>query len=302
LTPEKLGQRMAMFSMVVSAMLATAKIVVGLHANSTAVVSDGLESTGDVLASGLVLLGLVLAAKPADDAHPYGHGRMETLSALAVGILLIASGTLISFRSLQRIWEVQDAPAFYAIWPLIVSIAVKVGMGFTKWRMGRKIRSSAMRADAMNDMLDVLSGSTALLGLGLTLFDPKKFVAADHFGGAAVGVIVIFAGIRVVRETALQLIDTMPDEASMERIREVGLSVPGAKGIEKCFARKTGLQWHVDLHLEVDPSLSVYESHEIATEVRIKIKETLKWVADVLVHVEPYLPQEVPSGLLHGKS
>jgi divalent metal cation (Fe/Co/Zn/Cd) transporter len=138
------------------------------------------------------------------------------------------------------------------------------------------------------------------LALSLTLFDPERFGPADHFGGAAVGAIVIFAGFRVVRETALQLIDTMPDEASMERIREVGLSVPGAKGIEKCFARKSGLQWHVDLHLEVDPSLSVYESHEIATDVRIKIKETLPWVADVLVHVEPYLPQEVAR--LHGKS
>jgi divalent metal cation (Fe/Co/Zn/Cd) transporter len=93
----------------------------------------------------------------------------------------------------------------------------------------------------------------------------------------------------------------MPDAASMERIRQVGLSVPGTKGIEKCFARKTGLQWHVDLHLEVDPSMSVYESHELATDVRIKIKETLKWVADVLVHVEPYLPQESTSRL-HGKS
>ena len=301
MSPEKVGQRVAIVSMFVSAMLAAAKIIVGLRANSTAVVSDGLESTGDVLASGLVLLGLILASKPPDDAHPYGHGRMETLSALAVGIMLIASGSLITFRSLQRVWEVQHAPAFYALWPLIVSIVIKSGMSFTKRRLGRRIRSTAMQADATNDMLDVLSGSTALVALSFALFDPKRFVAADHLGGAAVGLIVIFAGFRVVRETALQLIDTMPDAASMERIRQVGLSVPGAKGIEKCFARKTGLQWHVDLHLEVDPSMSVYESHEIATEVRIKIKEKLKWVADVLVHVEPYLPEEVPSRL-HGKS
>ena len=301
MSPERVGQRVAIVSMFVSAMLAAAKITVGLRANSTAVVSDGLESTGDVLASGLVLLGLILAAKPPDDAHPYGHGRMETLSALAVGIMLIASGSLISFRSLQRVWEVQHAPAFYALWPLIVSIVIKSGMSLTKRRLGHKIRSTAMQADATNDMLDVLSGSTALVALSFALFDPKRFVAADHLGGAAVGLIVIFAGFRVVRETALQLIDTMPDAASMERIRQVGLSVPGAKGIEKCFARKTGLQWHVDLHLEVDPSMSVYESHEIATEVRIKIKEKLKWVADVLVHVEPYLPEEVPSRL-HGKS
>jgi len=301
LSPEQTGQRVAIASMFVSAMLATAKITVGLRANSTAVVSDGLESTGDVLASGLVLLGLILASKPPDAKHPYGHGRVETLSALAVGIMLIASGSLISFRSLQRVWEVQHAPAFYAMWPLMVSIVAKIGMSLTKRRVGLKIRSTAMRADAMNDMLDVLSGSTALFALGLALFDPRRFGVADHFGGAAVGLIVIFTGVRVVRETALQLIDTMPDPESMERIRHVGLSVSGAKGIEKCFARKTGLQWHVDLHLEVDPSMSVYESHEIATEVRIKIKEKLKWVADVLVHVEPYLPEEVPSRL-HGKS
>lgn len=301
MSPEQTGQRVAIASMFVSAMLATAKITVGLRANSTAVVSDGLESTGDVLASGLVLLGLILASKPPDAKHPYGHGRVETLSALAVGIMLIASGSLISFRSLQRVWEVQHAPAFYAMWPLMVSIVAKIGMSLTKRRVGLKIRSTAMRADAMNDMLDVLSGSTALFALGLALFDPRRFGVADHFGGAAVGLIVIFTGVRVVRETALQLIDTMPDPESMERIRHVGLSVSGAKGIEKCFARKTGLQWHVDLHLEVDPSMSVYESHEIATEVRIKIKEKLKWVADVLVHVEPYLPEEVPSRL-HGKS
>ena len=301
MSPEKVGQRVAIASMLLSAMLAAAKIIVGLHANSTATVSDGLESSGDVLASGLVLLGLILAAKPPDAKHPYGHGRAETLSALAVGILLIASGLLISFRSLQRVWEVQQTPASYAMWPLMVSIVTKSGMSLAKWRLSLKIRSTAMRADATNDMLDVLSGSTALLALGITLFDPKRFPAADHFGGAVVGLIVIFAGFRVVRETALQLIDTMPDAASMERIRQVGLGVRGAKGIEKCFARKTGLQWHVDLHLEVDPSMSVYESHEIATEVRIRIKEKLKWVADVLVHVEPYLPEEVPSRM-HGKS
>jgi divalent metal cation (Fe/Co/Zn/Cd) transporter len=107
--------------------------------------------------------------------------------------------------------------------------------------------------------------------------------------------------VRVVWETTRQLMDTMPDAKAMELIRQVGLSVPGAKGIEKCFARKTGLQWHVDLHLEVDPAMSVYESHEIATQVRIKIKESLGWVADVLVHVEPFRPATI-SSRVNGKS
>jgi len=294
-TADRTGGNIAIASMLVSAGLAAAKITVGLHANSTAVVSDGLESVGDVLSSGLVLFGLIFAAKPPDAQHPYGHGRLETLSALIVGMILIASGSLISFRSLQRAWEVQHAPAAYAVWPLLASIVIKTAMSMTKRRYGRKIGSGALTADAWHDMVDILSGATALVAVGITLSDPVRFPAADHLGGSAVGLIVIFVGLRVVRDTTLQLIDTMPDPGALERIRQVAMSVPGALAVEKCYARKTGLQWHVDLHLEVDPSMSVYQSHEIATQVRIRIRETLDWVADVLVHVEPHLLATISS-------
>ncbi len=300
MTPERASRVIAITSMLVSAVLSVAKITIGLRANSTAVVSDGLESAGDVLASGLALFGLILAAKPPDTEHPYGHGRVEILSALVVGMMLTASGTLISFRSLQRAGEVQHTPAGYAVWPLIASIVVKSIMSWMKRRYGRKISSSALLADSWNDTVDILSGSVALIALGITLYDPMRFVAADHVGGAAVGLVVIFLGVRVVRDTTLQLMDTMPDPTALNRIRQVALSVTGALGIEKCYARKTGLQWHVDLHLEVDPAMSVYESHEIATQVRIRVREELDWVADVLVHVEPHLMAAV-SNTTHGK-
>ena len=297
---ERVGRSVALLSMLISIGLACAKIVIGLRAHSTAVVSDGLESAGDVLSSGLVLLGLIMASKPPDAQHPYGHGRLETLSALVVGIILVVAGSLISFHSVESAWGAQHAPESYAIWPLVASVGIKIVLSVTKRRYGRKLRSSALLADAWNDTMDVLSGSSALAGLGLTLIDPAKFIAADHFGGCAVGLIVIFLGIRIVRDTTLQLMDTMPDPADMDRIRQVALTVPGALGIEKCFARKTGLQWHVDLHLEVDPAMSVYDSHELATRVRDRVRERLDWVADVLVHVEPHLFAAVPDGK-HGK-
>jgi cation diffusion facilitator family transporter len=282
--------------------LASAKIVIGLLAKSTAVVSDGIESAGDVLASGLVLLGLSMAAKPPDAQHPYGHGRVETLSALVVGLMLVITGSVISARALERVFGPQPPPpAAYALWPVAASVVIKVVLSLTKHRYARRIRSSALEADAWNDAVDILSGTTAFAALGLTVLNPARFATADHIGGSLVGLIVIFLGVRVVRDTTLQLMDTMPDAKSMDRIRNVALSVPGARGIEKCYARKTGLQWHVDLHLEVDPDLSVYESHEIATQVRFKVKETLDWVADVLVHVEPYQPATISSGT-HGKS
>lgn len=290
----RLARRLAAASVIASALLAVTKIVIGLIAHSTSVVADGLESAGDVMASAVVLFGIIVAARPPDANHPYGHGRFEILAGLVVGIILAAGGTGISLRSLDRLHEFHPPPAVYAVWPLIGSIGLKSLMSALKFRYGRRLQSSSLVADAANDLVDILSGTTALLAVGLTLYDPQRFLAADHYGGAAVGLIVIFTGLRVVYDTTLQLMDTMPDPASMEQIRRVALAVPGVLGVEKCFARKTGFQHHVDLHLEVDPDMTVRESHEIATRVRFAIKEQLAWIADVLVHVEPFSPYDSP--------
>ena len=282
-----IGQRVALAGMVVSGSLGIIKITAGLAGHSTATVADGLESTADVFVSGIVLLGLTLAAKPADENHPYGHGRVETLTGLLVGLLLAGAGILISYRSLLSIHHPQPQPAHFVVAALAGSALVKSVLSGVKFRYGRKIGSAALIADAWNDSVDIISALTALVAVGLTILDPEHFVAADHWGGFAVGLIVVFTGIRVARDTAMQLMDTMPDDALMETIRKVALSVRGVRGVEKLYARKTGLQYHVDLHLEVDPDMTVRQSHEIATDVRIHIKETLNWVADVLVHVEP---------------
>ncbi len=268
--------------------LAVLKLIVGLMAGSASVVADGIESAGDVVASGFILLGLWLASKPADDNHPYGHGRLETLTGLGVGLGLVVIGMAIVGRSLNGLGDLHGPPAAYAVWPLMVSIVVKSGLSTWKFRVGRKIGSSALVADAWNDAVDILSGVVALAAVGLTLYDPSRFLAADHWGGATVGVIVVFLGFQVVRETSMCLIDTMPDEATMRTIRRSALGVPGAMDVEKCFARKTGLRYHVDLHLEVAPEMTVRDSHCIAEEVRNKVKGDLPWVADVLVHVEPH--------------
>ncbi len=290
-----IGRRVALASIFISAALAALKITVGMMANSTAVVSDGFESGSDVFASGLVLFGLIVAAKPPDKEHPYGHGRFETLTGLLVGMLLTATGAIICFRSGERAFEVQRTPSAFAMWPLVISILVKSSTWSLKRFYGRRIGSAALSADAWNDAMDILSGFTALVALWITLRDPKRFAAFDHIGGFAVGAIVVSLGLRVVRDTTLLLMDTMPPPPLLAQIRRVALSVPGALGVEKCFARKTGLRYHVDLHLEVDPSLTVEASHEIATQVRIRIKETLDWVADVLIHVEPFQPQSIPA-------
>ena len=283
----QLGRRVAFLGMLGSGVLALLNIIVGLLAGSTSVVATGVEFAGDVVASAVVLLGMTLASRPPDANHPYGHGRSEILAGFSVGLILLVAGVGIGIRSLQAVGEVHAPPASYAIWPLIFTIGVKGVLAGVKFHHGRRIQSTSLVADAWNDAVDILSAGAALTALGLTLFDPARFLDADHFGGFTVGLIVVFTGLRVVRDTSLQLMDTMPEDSLMGTIRDIALREPGALGVEKCFARKTGLQYHVDLHLEVDPNLSVRESHEIATQVRLRIRRELPGVADVLVHVEP---------------
>ena len=283
----RLGRRLALTSVAASAALAAANIGVGLLARSTSLVAAGTEFAGDVLASAVVLLGMRIAALPPDADHPYGHGRSETIAGFLVGVILTAAGVGICFRSLQHVTELHEPPGTYAVAPLIGAVLVKGVLAVLKFHYGRRIGSSALVADAWNDAVDIISGLAALAALALTLYNPAQFLPADHYGGFAVGVIVIFTGVRVLRDTTLQLMDTMPDAAAMASVRRVAIAVPDVKGVEKCYARKTGLQYHVDLHLEVDPNTTVRESHNIATEVRKQIRRELPWVADVLVHVEP---------------
>jgi cation diffusion facilitator family transporter len=274
-----------MVSIAISFTLSSVKIIVGLAAHSVALVSDGFESAADILMSGLVLFGLWVAAKPADAEHPYGHGRFEILTGLAIGAVLAGAGVGISWRAITG--RNEHTPEAFALWPLLGAAVLKAILWTVKMRIGKKSGSIALTADAWNDAVDMCSAIVALIAVGLAVFIPG-LRAADDWGGFAVGLFVIFFGLRVVRETALQLMDTMPEGKQMNEIRKVALSVPGALGIEKCFARKTGLRYHVDLHLEVDPELTVRASHDIATAVRIAIKNDVAWVEDVLVHVEPH--------------
>lgn len=281
------GRRIALTGMLISGGLAALKITVGTLGHSTSVVADGFESAADVLASGTIVLALTMAMKPPDSEHPYGHGRIETLAGLLLGFVLFAAGLAISMHAILSLNEKLPAPGLYAILPLILSVLVKLVLMRYKYSVGQRMRSAALLADAANDGVDAISGAAALIALGLTLSNPGRFQHADQYGAIVVGLIVVFTGIRVVRETGMQLMDTMPDPWLMKMVREAAAQVEGVAGVEKCFARKTGLKYHVDMHLEVDPEMSVRESHDIAQTVRERIREQLDWVADVLVHVEP---------------
>jgi len=284
------ARRIAMIGIAVSSMLACSSIGLGLLAHSTSVIATGFEFAGDVLASSIVLVGMRVASRPPDQNHPYGHGRVETLAAFVVGVILALGGVTISHQSLQAIGARHAPPGLLAVAALVAAIVLRGVMSAVKFRVGRRIRSSALIADAWNDAVDILAALGALTAVGLTNYDPVRFMAADHYGGFIVGIVVILTAIRVVRDASLDLMDTMPPPELTEQIASVARSVPGVLGVEKLFARKTGLQYHVDVHIEVDPAQTVAASHGVATSVRATLRRELPWVADVLVHIEPAEP------------
>ncbi|MBL8238741.1 MAG: cation transporter [Bryobacterales bacterium] len=284
------ARRMALTGLAVSAALAVLKITIGLAAGSSATVADGVESATDVFASGLLIVGLTIAALPADRNHPYGHGRFEILTGLAIGLVLCVTGATISYRSYEHIGHA-EIPKAYAIWPLLISLGAKAALSYYKLRVAKRIHSGALAADGKNDFVDVISGFTALVALGLTLADPVRFADADPIGAVAVGGIVLFLGLQVMWETSEQLVDTMPDDTNLAELRAVAMSVAGVEYVEKIMARKTGLRWHVDMHIHVNPAMTVRDSHIVAGTVKSELRTKLAWIENVLVHIEPFEPE-----------
>ena len=281
------ARRVTRTSIAVSGLLACSNIIIGVLGQSTSVVAMGFEFAGDVLASSIVLIGMGVAARPADENHPYGHGRFETLSGFVVGVILAAGGAMICYQSLQAVGAIHPPPGLSAAAALAVAAVLRSIMSVAKFRVGQRIRSSALVADAWNDAVDVLSALAALTAVGLAIHDPARFLAADHYGGFVVGVVVVITGVRVLRNASFELVDTMPPSELTDEIVNVARSVPGVEGVDKVFARKSGLQYFVDLHIEVDPTLTVAASHAIAGHARATLKRECSWIADVLVHVEP---------------
>jgi len=283
----RLGRRAAIWGMIGSGFLAILKITAGLIGNSTAVFSDGVESAADVLTSGVVLGGMTLALKPPDADHPYGHGRAESIAGKTVATMLVITGVLIAINAAGGLIATQEPPRLYAVLTLLVSIAVKVWLSTYKMRLGRRIGSASLQADAWNDRVDILSALAALVGAGLAVFYPERLLIADRVGGFVVAMIILYTGLKIFRDTSLELMDTMPPPELIGRVRDIAEAVPGAVRIEKCLGRKSGLGYFIDLHLEVNPMMTVRESHTVAHLIKDRVRAALPEVLDVLVHVEP---------------
>ncbi|MAM18608.1 MAG: cation diffusion facilitator family transporter [Christiangramia sp.] len=270
-----------------NACLAIAKFLTGFFGNSYALIADAIESTTDVFSSILVLLGLRYAAKPADDNHPYGHGRAEPLFTFMVVGFLIVSATIIAYESIENIRTPHETPKAYTLLVLAVIIIIKEIFYRIVKRKGRETNSSVLEADAWHHRSDAITSLMAFIGISIALVMGDGYEVADDWAALFASGFILYNAYLILRPALGEIMDEHMHEELEADIRSIAISHPGVVETEKCYIRKTGMTYHVDLHIAVDALITVKEGHDIAHRVKDDILQELPEVADVLIHVEP---------------
>ncbi len=281
------GIRASSISLAVNGGLALVKLMAGVFGNSYALIADAIESFGDIFSSIIVWGGVLVASRPADSDHPYGHGKAEPLAALAVALMLLGSAATIVVQSIHEIREPHHAPAAYTLVVLLAVVLIKEAMYRYEWRTGRRIESTAICVDAWHHRSDALTSAAAAIGITIALLGGEGYESADDWAALAACTIIGVNGFRFARTAVVELMDTAPTAPVGNGIRATALGVEGALNVEKLTMRKMGPQLYVDLHLEVEPAMPVYRAHQIGHDVKDAILKQHPVVADVLVHVEP---------------
>jgi cation diffusion facilitator family transporter len=273
--------------MATNIVLAVSKLVAGILGHSHALVADAVESFADIFSSLIVWRGLVVAAAPPDEDHPYGHGKAEPIAAAIVSVMLLFAAGWIAVKSIFEIAEPHLSPAPFTLAVLVAVIAIKETLFRFVLHAADDVDSSAVRSDAWHHRSDAITSAAAFIGISITLIGGKGYESADDWAALAAAGVIAFNGWSLLRPALNELMDRAPDRELIEQINLVAQKVPGVDSVEKTHVRKMGYQLFVDMHIEVDPEMTVLHSHEIAHEVKDKIRDAMPAVTDVLVHIEP---------------
>jgi cation diffusion facilitator family transporter len=284
---EKVAQKAAYLSISGNAVLAFIKGLTGFFGNSYALMADAIESTADIFSSALVLFGIRYSARPADKNHPYGHGRAEPLVTFLVVGFLLASAVIIAVESIRHIRIPHELPAPYTLIVLGAIIITKEIFYRIVKRRSKETNSSSLAADAWHHRSDAITSLTAFAGISFALIMGPGYEAADDWAALVASAIILYNSYRIFRPALGEIMDEQMNESLVERIRTHALEVRGVLETEKCHIRKTGMKYHVDLHIIVDGRMTVREGHLIAHKVKDHLQKVISQLADVLIHVEP---------------
>jgi len=267
--------------------LAVVKIVAGVVGHSYALIADGIESTADVLSSLVVMGGLKLSAQPADEDHPYGHGKAEPMAGAIVAGLLLAAAGWIAWSSVHEIRHPHHAPAWYTLVVLAAVVVVKEGLSRKVIRTGSELGSTAVRGDGWHHRSDALTSGAAFIGIGIALIGGPGFEPADDWAALAACGIMVYNGIRLLQAAIDDLMDHAVSPEQLTEVRSLAGRVEGVVAIEKCRIRRVGLGLSMDIHVTVPAGATVRRGHEIAHAVKDRLLASAHRITDVTVHIEP---------------
>ena len=282
------GSRATAFAILASAILAAVKILSGVFGNSYAMIADGIESTLDIMSSLVVLGSLRIAASPPNERFPYGYGKVEALGAMVISAVLLVAAAGIAVQSVHEIRTPHHAPAPFTLAVLVGVVAVKEMMFRRLSSTGAAIESGAMRSDAWHHRSDALTSLAAFVGITVALMMGPGYESADDWAALAACGVIVFNGVRLLGSALRDLLDAAAPPGIEEVIRAKARGVEGVQEIEKCVARKSGLGWLVDLHVEVDADISVRDGHEIAHRVKDRLMSGDPAVIGAEIHIEPH--------------
>ena len=263
------------------------KGLTGYFGNSHALIADAIESATDVVSSLLVLFGIKYANKPADKNHPYGHGRAEPLVTFLVVGFLIASALFIAYESVKNIQTQHDLPKPYTLIVLGVIIIWKEILYRSVIKKGIQINSSSLKADAWHHRSDAISSIAAFIGISIALILGKGYESADDWAALFASGFILYNSYLIFRPALGEIMDEHFYDDLITEIRQVSHRVDGIINTEKCFIRKVGMKYHVDLHAVVDAHLSVKDGHQLAHKLKDTLHQEIPQLGEILIHIEP---------------
>jgi cation diffusion facilitator family transporter len=283
----KRGLKSTFIGICLNFVLAIIKFVAGIFGNSYALIADAIESTADIFTSIVVWFGLKLAVKAPDESHPYGHGKAEPLTALFVSMALVVAAIFIAKDSIHNILTPHELPKKYTLIVLLVVIIIKEALYRYVNATAEELDSHAIKSDAQHHRADVITSSTAFIGISVAIIGGKGYESADDWAALIAAVIIIYNSYHIFRPSFAEVMDTAPPKEMVNDIRNISKTIAGVQDIDKCYVRKMGFDYFIDIHIVVDGNLSVREGHHIGHQVKDKIREIRPWVKDVLTHIEP---------------
>ena len=287
MSSEQTAIKATYFSIIGNTCLAIIKGLAGFFGNSYALIADAIESTTDIFASFLVLFGIKYSNRPADKNHPYGHGRAEPLITFLVVGFLITSATVIAYESIINIRTPHQLPK---TWTLIILGAIIIWKEYSfRLVMKRSVQtnSSSLRADAWHHRSDAITSVAAFIGISIALILGNGYEAADDWAALFASEFILYNSYLIFRPALGEIMDEHLYDDLIAQIRVVSLQVDGIIDTEKCFIRKAGMQYHVDLHATVESNITVKEGHDLAHKLKDTLREKIPELGHVLIHVEP---------------